>query len=245
MADANGADFVTVMGEMELVALAEHTFTYADTIHAVVTVIPFQSHSVSLPIIDENTYYTREDLYFRRHPKRDLYCMPPPCHRMCSMHPDLTERHPAIPILRFCQECSLWLHIKCCDRADATGPSLLPPMPGRPVQPQNVAEVEELRSRGDISYTVGEWIIWTELLRLPIQRHGHKQSKWPLSFELVVARIRAQDQTYGCPDNVHEFLVDNFGLACHLRSFFDYFLGEFRAWRCTTYYTCPTCRSVI
>ncbi|KAI0362835.1 hypothetical protein BV20DRAFT_1079467, partial [Pilatotrama ljubarskyi] len=191
------ADYLPTMGEMELISLSECTYAYADTIHAVIPIVLFQTYNVSLPIIDGSTHYVREDLYLKRHPQRDCYVMPPytytsicvaPCHGSCYMQPDPTEPSwsSSIPTLRFCQECNIWVHVSCCQRAYGVSKvSLPPPDANRPPQPSNADEAAQLLIRGDISYDVAEWVMWKEFLRLPIQRNGHRGSNWPLSFERV------------------------------------------------------------
>ncbi|KAJ2992396.1 hypothetical protein NUW54_g7947 [Trametes sanguinea] len=88
--------------------------------------------------------------------------------------------------------------------------------------------------------------MWDNLLLTPLQR-GSPSYNWLLSFELLVLAIRSQELSFGCPPDIHSFIINHLSLASHLNHSLDMFVQIFLNLRRpdTTYYHCPDCHSVL
>ncbi|OSC96934.1 hypothetical protein PYCCODRAFT_1341652, partial [Trametes coccinea BRFM310] len=221
------------------------TYNHAAMVMNVLPVVSFVSHTVSLPVIDENTLFTREDISFAR--SGTGYFLPMHFHEsICSTKcqferfMSLRAASHSIPILRYCENCKAWFHLSCCPPFDALSVLLLPPAPDRPPHPSSFTEVLDLTSLGRVPFSLSDWISWQQLLTLPIQR-GCQETHFPLSFECLVFDIRKQHRYQGCPPNVDNWLLRHLHPAPHLEHNAHALLNQFRAWTPPVPVACPRC----
>ncbi|KAH9846335.1 hypothetical protein C2E23DRAFT_864101 [Lenzites betulinus] len=254
MANQVGRDFIVSQGENELVSLSHDTYTFAERIHSLERVINMTPTAISFPVIDAATLFARGDKTLIRsfnmnNPTLERYELPLSCvFSMCTETCDGQYTLPALgaegDILRWCFRCNKWLHTTCCERSNAVEVSLPLPRDTRPLQPQTVEEAVQMRCGNRVQYGPFDWLLWQQLSTLPIQR-GMPGLNYPLSFELIVSKIREEDAQNGCPNDVQEYLLENIGVAKDIGLMPQEALAMLQGWKPEDIYECPRCGNDI
>ncbi|KAI0716254.1 hypothetical protein C8Q76DRAFT_692026 [Earliella scabrosa] len=213
--------FLESASHRELLSIEHDSYDFADAINAVVPVISFNEHTISLPVISSDTLYWR------------------------SNHSFLRGRNPEELIQPF--SCSIWFHEKCLERdKDATMPTLPPPLSSRPFQPTDPKQALDWHNAGEERFGPGNYQAWLRCIGWPIVRGSRDNREGPThSFEMLVKAIREQQSAHGCPENVPDFVMANLHVAPHLRNDNAYYMGLFLNARDHEYYTCRVCQDVI
>ena len=255
--------FLESASHRELLSIEHDSYDFADAINAIVPVISFNEHTISLPVISSDTLYWRSNHSFLRgrnpeeliqpfvssHPTlrpTRLLTAPQSYLPICAM-PCIGVYTPADEILRFCQSCSIWFHEKCLERdKDATMPTLPPPLSSRPFQPTDPKQALDWHNAGEERFGPGNYQAWLRCIGWPIVRGSRDNREGPThSFEMLVKAIREQQSAHGCPENVPDFVMANLHVAPHLRNDNAYYMGLFLNARDHEYYTCRVCQDVI
>ncbi|KAI9060428.1 hypothetical protein FKP32DRAFT_1679078 [Trametes sanguinea] len=186
---------IASLGQNEIIALAHHTYDFVDNIFRKVTIHELSFTEPSSRIYSPGTLFTRTELRLtRRRDVTGVQYTADVCHTVCK--DDCMHRgyyHPDHDVLRYCELCRIFYHIECMDISPTDGPTLPPPLPTRPddlpVQPDDI--------EGENRYSFGDYSMWQQWLRLPVQRGcGDELSS---SFERIVLAIRHEDRARGCP----------------------------------------------
>ncbi|KAI9068789.1 hypothetical protein FKP32DRAFT_1671927 [Trametes sanguinea] len=238
---------VPTIGDMELIQLAHETHQFADRIDRKISIVSFSPHRLSLPVIDDKTYYTRVNLAVDWAWEPYFLSIASPidqeiCYDECLSRNqfDINED----PIMRYCERCERWYHEQCIVPSPSGDVALLDIKPTRPPQPEDAHEANELFQRGEIDFTGYQYTTWTTLLRRPIQR-GHVGYPWLLSFELLLHAVRAHDRAWGCPSDVQDFVTQHLSMAPSLVHLTDKFRASVQNGTTFIIYICPGCEQNI
>lgn len=101
-----------------------------------------------------------------------------------------------------------------------------------------------MRCGNRVQYGPFDWLLWQQLSTLPIQR-GMPGLNYPLSFELIVSKIREEDAQNGCPNDVQEYLLENIGVAKDIALMPQEALAMLQGWKPEDIYECPICGNDI
>ena len=124
------------------------------------------------------------------------------------------------------------------------GPTLLPRKPNRPKNMELPDRLSDADFILGCSFSTYELSIWLNLLKQPIQR-GYADYNFPLSFEILLLKVRTEDARRGCPANVREYIQTNMELFEDVKEKLLEYWGILISLPIPIYYTCPTCRANI
>ncbi|OSC96710.1 hypothetical protein PYCCODRAFT_1472432 [Trametes coccinea BRFM310] len=242
-ADVLTKDLVPTIGPKELIRLTHETYQFADRISRKVPIVAFSPCQLSLPVIDDKTYYVRTTLAVKWASQPYTltiasYMNHDVCSDQCKLDNEFDVNKE--PIMRFCERCEIWFHTQCLSVSPATSPTLLDIKATRPDQPADDADADRLFASGEINFSGHDFEAWTTLLYLPIQR-GHVDYPWLLSFELLLLAVRAHDRAWGCPSDVQEFVTKHLSMAPSLTHLTDKYCTIVLASKPSVFYWCPQC----
>ncbi|KAL7280995.1 hypothetical protein ACG7TL_004286 [Trametes sanguinea] len=225
-ADVLTKDLVPTIGPKELIRLTHETYQFADRISRKVPIVAFSPCQLSLPVIDDKTYYVRTTLAVKWASQPYTltiasYMNHDVCSDQCKLDNEFDVNKE--PIMRF-----------------STSPTLLDIKATRPDQPADDADADRLFASGEINFSGHDFEAWTTLLYLPIQR-GHVDYPWLLSFELLLLAVRAHDRAWGCPSDVQEFVTKHLSMAPSLTHLTDKYCTIVLASKPSVFYWCPQC----
>ncbi|KAI9060429.1 hypothetical protein FKP32DRAFT_1679079 [Trametes sanguinea] len=164
-----------------LVLEKERSYEFASLVHSIIPVVSFDTSRISVPLLDNDTLYIREDVDVTRcrdphDPDGNLIHRINIAPKIC-FPPCAGLYNPDDCVLRFCDKCSRWQHVKCLKRRHEVGATLTlrPHGRRRPTKFNRVltrADFDERLRDGKTNLTYKDYRAWLIWLKIPLQR-GH------------------------------------------------------------------------
>lgn len=168
-------------------------------------------------------------------------------HRICRYGCEMYGRYrPDEDTVRWCPRCEEWYHVDCLEvEREALAPTLERSWRARPQQPDLPLSVDDVDFMPGHKFTKYEYAIWCNLLNQPLERHPSRDNR-PLTFEMVLHKVRKTDRGSGCPPNVRGWLAAALGMVDDRKGEVQRFLGmlihmEYEPWL----YRCANCEYIV